>query len=164
MKWLLDGCSALLVGAIATSIACSELVWLGLACCKLPLAVLKSFGIVNCETLIKNLPGTILSSQWSLTVPVLLRTALSYYQLLCNGLVWFLLLWAALLKHDLKNLAKRCIHSKKLRKSSNSVWEGDTSMSPRCSETSIFFEKLHMYKAFCIAFLKGNNLVDRCFL
>ena len=75
---------------------------------------------------------------------MLLHTALSYYQLLCSGLVWSLLLWAALLKHDLKNLAKRCIHSKKLRKSSNSVWEGDTSMSPRCSEMLTFFEKVRM--------------------
>ena len=79
-----------------------------------------------------------------MTVPVLLHTALSYYQLLCSGLVWSLLLWAALLKHDLKNLAKRFIHSKKLRKSSNSVWEGDTSMSPRCSEMLTFFEKVRM--------------------
>ena len=142
------GCNELL----ATSKACSELIWLGLACCKLPLAALKSFGIVNCETFIQNLSGTILSSEWSLTVPVLLHTGLSYYQPLCSGLVWFLLLWAALLKHDLKNLAKRFIHSKKLRKSSNSVWEGDTSMSPRCSETTTFFEKLHMYLAFCIVF------------
>ena len=144
------GCNELL----ATSMACYELIWLGLACCKLPLAALKSFGIVNSETLIKNLSGTILSSEWSLTVPVLLRTALSYYQLLCSGLVWSLLLGVALLKHDLKNIAKRLIHSTKFRKSSNSVWEGDTSMSPRCSETSTFFEKLHMYEAFCMVFLR----------
>ena len=94
------GCNELL----ATSIACCELVWLGLACCKLPSAMLKSFGIVNCEALIKNLSGTILSSRRILTVLVLLRTALSYYQLLCTGLVWPLLPWAALLKPDLKTM------------------------------------------------------------
>ena len=146
------GCNELL----AASMACSELVRFGLACCKLPSAALKCserlLPSLYCQLWItyKQSLWKHTYSQWNLTVSVLLRTALSYYRLLWIGLVWSLLLWAARLKHNLKNLAKRAIHSKMLRQSSNSVWEGDTSMSPRCSETTTFFEKLHMYLAFSL--------------
>ena len=44
--------------------------------------------------------------------------------------------------------SKRVIHSKICKKSSNSVWEGHTSMSPRCSEINTIFKNCYMYLAF----------------
>ena len=45
---------------------------------------------------------------------------------------------------SIKKSAKRVIHMKKSKKCSNSVWEKDTSMSPRCSEMLTCFEKVRM--------------------